>query len=172
MGPWGSISLLVLWLLCVFILLSGELAGHKDVVSSISFCQLAAQSHLCVSSSNDGNVCFWDANNKVLIREHTGHRVSMTLQIPMYLFSFFFFFLFRMFVFVTKSVPLQNTLVSSVIPTRALSIFSLSFFFKAFCILLCFHGFLCRGSSKFVWQKWQIDLAVQFGYSQFPSDVI
>lgn len=56
----------------------GELAGHKDVVSSFSFCQLAAQSHLCVSSSNDGTVRFWDANDKVLIREHTGHRSSVT----------------------------------------------------------------------------------------------
>lgn len=95
-GPWRSISSLVL---CFFFfnLLSGELAGHKDVVSSFSFCQLAAQSHLCVSSSNDGTVRFWDANDKVLIREHTGHRVSVTLPIPMSFYYFLFFFPFVCF---------------------------------------------------------------------------
>uniref|UniRef100_A0A8C9WZ77 Gem nuclear organelle associated protein 5 n=1 Tax=Sander lucioperca TaxID=283035 RepID=A0A8C9WZ77_SANLU len=52
----------------------GELVGHKDFVSSFSFCQHAGQSHVCVSSSNDGSVRFWDSDNKVLIREHAAHQ--------------------------------------------------------------------------------------------------
>lgn len=86
-------------------------------MSSFSFCQLAAQSHLCVSSSNDGTVRFWNANDKVLIREHTGHRVSVTLPISMslfYLLILLLLFFFRMFVFVTESLPLQNMFVSPV----------------------------------------------------------
>lgn len=52
----------------------GELVGHKDLVSGFSFCQHAGQSHICVSSSNDGSVRFWDSDNKVLIREHAAHQ--------------------------------------------------------------------------------------------------
>ncbi|XP_078121651.1 gem-associated protein 5 [Sander vitreus] len=52
----------------------GELVGHKDFVSSFSFCQHAGQSHVCVSSSNDGSVRFWDSDNKVLTREHAAHQ--------------------------------------------------------------------------------------------------
>ncbi|KAA8586502.1 hypothetical protein FQN60_000338 [Etheostoma spectabile] len=46
---------------------AGELVGHKDFVSSFSFCQHEGQSHICVSSSNDGTVRFWDADNKNLV---------------------------------------------------------------------------------------------------------
>uniref|UniRef100_A0AAQ5X517 Anaphase-promoting complex subunit 4 WD40 domain-containing protein n=1 Tax=Amphiprion ocellaris TaxID=80972 RepID=A0AAQ5X517_AMPOC len=35
---------------------TGELVGHKDLVSGVSFCQHEAQSHICVSSSTDGSV--------------------------------------------------------------------------------------------------------------------
>ncbi|XP_042354828.1 gem-associated protein 5 [Plectropomus leopardus] len=52
----------------------GELVGHKDLVSGFSFCQHAGQSHICVSSSTDGSVRFWDSDNKVLIREHAAHQ--------------------------------------------------------------------------------------------------
>ncbi|XP_029304088.1 gem-associated protein 5 [Cottoperca gobio] len=52
----------------------GELVGHKDLVSGFSFCQHAGQSHICVSSSNDGSIRFWDSDNKVLIREHAAHQ--------------------------------------------------------------------------------------------------
>ncbi|CAK6979066.1 gem-associated protein 5 [Scomber scombrus] len=53
---------------------SGELVGHKGLVSGFSFCQHAGQNHLCVSSSNDGNIRFWDSDSKTLIREHTAHQ--------------------------------------------------------------------------------------------------
>ncbi|XP_059207234.1 gem-associated protein 5 isoform X2 [Centropristis striata] len=52
----------------------GELVGHKDLVSSFSFCQHEVQSHICVSSSNDGSVCFWDSDSKVLTKEHAAHQ--------------------------------------------------------------------------------------------------
>uniref|UniRef100_A0A665TTQ9 Uncharacterized protein n=1 Tax=Echeneis naucrates TaxID=173247 RepID=A0A665TTQ9_ECHNA len=53
----------------------GELVGHKDLVSGFSFCQHEGQSHICVSSSNDGSVYFWDSNVKTLIKEHAAHQV-------------------------------------------------------------------------------------------------
>ncbi|XP_074466018.1 gem-associated protein 5 isoform X2 [Sebastes fasciatus] len=53
---------------------TGELVGHKDLVSGFSFCQHEGQSHICVSSSNDGSVRFWDSDNKVLIREDAAHQ--------------------------------------------------------------------------------------------------
>uniref|UniRef100_A0A671TZD5 Gem nuclear organelle associated protein 5 n=1 Tax=Sparus aurata TaxID=8175 RepID=A0A671TZD5_SPAAU len=55
----------------------GELAGHRDLVSGFSFCQHAGQSHVCVSSSNDGSIRFWDSDNKVLIKEHAAHQVTV-----------------------------------------------------------------------------------------------
>ncbi|XP_070839743.1 gem-associated protein 5 [Chaetodon trifascialis] len=56
----------------------GELVGHKDVVSGFSFCQHAGQSHICVSSSNDGSVRFWDSDSKALIKEHAAHQTPVT----------------------------------------------------------------------------------------------
>ncbi|XP_044225520.1 gem-associated protein 5 [Thunnus albacares] len=53
---------------------AGELVGHKGLVSGFAFCQHAGQSHICVSSSNDGNVLFWDSDNKTLIREYAAHQ--------------------------------------------------------------------------------------------------
>lgn len=53
--------------------------GHKDLVSGFSFCQHAGQSHICVSSSSDGSVRFWDSSSKTLIREHAAHQVSPVL---------------------------------------------------------------------------------------------
>ncbi|KAI3373888.1 hypothetical protein L3Q82_022456, partial [Scortum barcoo] len=55
-----------------------ELVGHKDLVSGFSFCQHAGQSHICVSSSNDGSIRFWDSDNKALIREHAAHQNPVT----------------------------------------------------------------------------------------------
>ncbi|XP_012776155.3 gem-associated protein 5 [Maylandia zebra] len=57
---------------------AGELVGHKDLVSGFSFCQHAGQSHICVSSSSDGSVRFWDSSSKTLIREHTAHQSSVS----------------------------------------------------------------------------------------------
>ncbi|XP_074527898.1 gem-associated protein 5 [Halichoeres trimaculatus] len=56
----------------------GELVGHKDFVSGFSFCHHPGQSHLCVSSSTDGSVCFWDSDNRSLIREDKAHQTSVT----------------------------------------------------------------------------------------------
>uniref|UniRef100_A0A8C2ZGY3 Gem nuclear organelle associated protein 5 n=1 Tax=Cyclopterus lumpus TaxID=8103 RepID=A0A8C2ZGY3_CYCLU len=56
---------------------TGELVGHRDLVSGFSFCQHAGQSHICVSSSNDGTVRFWDSDSKVLIREQAAHQVTV-----------------------------------------------------------------------------------------------
>lgn len=56
---------------------SGELVGHKDLVSGFSFCQHAGQSHICVSSSSDGSIRFWDSSSKTLIRDHAAHQVSV-----------------------------------------------------------------------------------------------
>ncbi|XP_068592685.1 gem-associated protein 5 isoform X2 [Cebidichthys violaceus] len=53
---------------------TGELVGHKDLVSGFSFCQHAGQSHVCVSSSGDGAVRFWDSDSRSLIREHAAHQ--------------------------------------------------------------------------------------------------
>lgn len=56
---------------------SGELVGHRDLVSGFSFCQHAGQNHICVSSSNDGSIFFWDSSTRVLLREHAAHQVSV-----------------------------------------------------------------------------------------------
>ncbi|XP_051793903.1 gem-associated protein 5 isoform X2 [Acanthochromis polyacanthus] len=53
---------------------TGELVGHKDLVSGVSFCQHEAQSHICVSSSTDGSIRFWDSDKRTLIREHAAHQ--------------------------------------------------------------------------------------------------
>ncbi|KAM4727035.1 gem-associated protein 5 [Anableps anableps] len=53
---------------------TGELAGHRDLVSGFSFCQHPEQSHVCVSSSTDGSVHFWDSNNKTFISKHAAHQ--------------------------------------------------------------------------------------------------
>ncbi|XP_016533741.1 gem-associated protein 5 isoform X2 [Poecilia formosa] len=53
---------------------TGELVGHRDLVSGFSFCQHPEQSHICVSSSTDGSVRFWDSNNKTLIRKNAPHQ--------------------------------------------------------------------------------------------------
>ncbi|KAK2882258.1 gem-associated protein 5 [Channa argus] len=52
----------------------GELVGQKDLVSGFSFCQHAGQSHVCVSSSTDGSIRFWDSDTKALVREHAAHQ--------------------------------------------------------------------------------------------------
>uniref|UniRef100_A0A669B928 Gem nuclear organelle associated protein 5 n=1 Tax=Oreochromis niloticus TaxID=8128 RepID=A0A669B928_ORENI len=57
---------------------SGELVGHKDLVSGFSFCQHAGQSHICVSSSSDGSIRFWDSSSKTLIRDHAAHQSSVS----------------------------------------------------------------------------------------------
>lgn len=49
--------------------------GHRDLVSSFSFCPHPGQSHICVSSASDGSVCFWDSAGRVLLREHAAHQV-------------------------------------------------------------------------------------------------
>uniref|UniRef100_A0A1A7Y5I9 Gem (Nuclear organelle) associated protein 5 n=1 Tax=Iconisemion striatum TaxID=60296 RepID=A0A1A7Y5I9_9TELE len=54
--------------------ITGELAGHRDLVSGFSFCQHPEQSHICVSASTDGTVRFWDSGNKTLIREQAAHQ--------------------------------------------------------------------------------------------------
>ncbi|KAJ4930287.1 hypothetical protein JOQ06_019292 [Pogonophryne albipinna] len=56
----------------------GELVGHKDLVSGFSFCQHAGQSNICVSSSTDGSIRFWDSDNKALIREEAAHQSSVS----------------------------------------------------------------------------------------------
>uniref|UniRef100_I3KHW2 Gem nuclear organelle associated protein 5 n=1 Tax=Oreochromis niloticus TaxID=8128 RepID=I3KHW2_ORENI len=57
---------------------AGELVGHKDLVSGFSFCQHAGQSHICVSSSSDGSIRFWDSSSKTLIRDHAAHQSSVS----------------------------------------------------------------------------------------------
>ncbi|XP_028277545.1 gem-associated protein 5 [Parambassis ranga] len=53
---------------------AGELVGHQDLVSGFSFCQHADQSHLCVSSSNDGSIRLWDSDSRTLVKEHAAHQ--------------------------------------------------------------------------------------------------
>lgn len=53
---------------------TGELVGHKDLVSSFSFCHHSGQSHICVSSSCDGTVRFWDTETRGLLKEHKAHQ--------------------------------------------------------------------------------------------------
>lgn len=57
---------------------SGELVGHRDLVSGFSFSHHAGQSHICVSSSSDGSLRFWDAAVRSLIREYAAHQVGVT----------------------------------------------------------------------------------------------
>uniref|UniRef100_A0A8C6WLS4 Gem (nuclear organelle) associated protein 5 n=1 Tax=Neogobius melanostomus TaxID=47308 RepID=A0A8C6WLS4_9GOBI len=52
----------------------GELVGHRDLVSSFCFCPHTEQSHICVSSSCDGTVRFWDTETKGLLKEITTHQ--------------------------------------------------------------------------------------------------
>ncbi|KAM3601720.1 uncharacterized protein V6R79_017715 [Siganus canaliculatus] len=52
----------------------GVLVGHRGLVSGFSFCHHSGQNHLCVSSSDDGVVRFWDSENRVLLREHAAHQ--------------------------------------------------------------------------------------------------
>ncbi|XP_024121575.1 gem-associated protein 5 isoform X2 [Oryzias melastigma] len=53
---------------------TGQLVGHANLVSGFSFCQHAGQNHVCVSSSTDGSVRFWDSNSRTLIREQLAHQ--------------------------------------------------------------------------------------------------
>ncbi|KAK7926235.1 hypothetical protein WMY93_008545 [Mugilogobius chulae] len=57
---------------------TGELVGHKDLVSSFCFCHHSGQSHVCVSSSCDGTVRFWDSETKGLLREVTAHQNAVS----------------------------------------------------------------------------------------------
>nr|XP_015817348.2 gem-associated protein 5 isoform X1 [Nothobranchius furzeri] len=54
--------------------ITGELTGHRDLVSGFSFCQHPEQSHFCVSASTNGTVHFWDSSNKTLMREQAAHQ--------------------------------------------------------------------------------------------------
>lgn len=65
---------------CPNVSIAGELVGHKGLVSSFSFCQHAGLSHLCVSSSNDGSVLFWDSGSRVLVKEHGAHQVGVNVS--------------------------------------------------------------------------------------------
>ncbi|TNM84420.1 hypothetical protein fugu_008598 [Takifugu bimaculatus] len=56
----------------------GELVGHRDLVSGFSFSHHAGQSHICVSSSSDGSLRFWDAAARSLIREYAAHQTAVT----------------------------------------------------------------------------------------------
>ncbi|XP_056140464.1 gem-associated protein 5 [Lampris incognitus] len=56
----------------------GELVGHRGRVSGFSFCHHEGQSHMCVSSSDDGTVKFWDSDEKVVLKEHTFHQNTIT----------------------------------------------------------------------------------------------
>ncbi|XP_012728852.2 gem-associated protein 5 isoform X1 [Fundulus heteroclitus] len=53
---------------------TGELAGHRDLVSGFSFCPDPEQSDVCVSASTDGSVCFWDSTKKTLIKKNAAHK--------------------------------------------------------------------------------------------------
>ncbi|MED6293161.1 hypothetical protein CHARACLAT_007880 [Characodon lateralis] len=53
---------------------TGELVGHRELVSGFSFCQHPEQSHICVSSSTDGSIRFWDSNKKTSIRDSAVHQ--------------------------------------------------------------------------------------------------
>ncbi|CAJ1063279.1 gem-associated protein 5 [Xyrichtys novacula] len=57
---------------------TGELVGHRDSVSGFSFCQHEGQNHVCVSSSSDGSVRFWDSDQRTLIREDAAHQTAVT----------------------------------------------------------------------------------------------
>ncbi|XP_061606965.1 gem-associated protein 5 isoform X2 [Phyllopteryx taeniolatus] len=56
----------------------GVLVGHRGLVSGVSFCQDATQSHICASSSGDGVVIFWDTNAKSVLREHASHQSAVS----------------------------------------------------------------------------------------------
>ncbi|CAL8362299.1 unnamed protein product [Lota lota] len=55
----------------------GSLSGHKERVSGFSFCRGAGLDQLCASSSDDGTVKFWDSDDRVVLKEHSGHQGSI-----------------------------------------------------------------------------------------------
>lgn len=69
------------WHWCPNLCSSGELVGHKDLVSGFSFCQHTGQGHICVSSSADGIIRFWDTDSKTLLKEHAAHQVRSHWQL-------------------------------------------------------------------------------------------
>ncbi|XP_077361495.1 gem-associated protein 5 [Festucalex cinctus] len=56
----------------------GVLVGHRGLVSGVSFCQDATQSHICASSSGDGVIIFWDTNTRSLLREYAAHQSAVS----------------------------------------------------------------------------------------------
>uniref|UniRef100_A0A8C6WLR0 Gem (nuclear organelle) associated protein 5 n=1 Tax=Neogobius melanostomus TaxID=47308 RepID=A0A8C6WLR0_9GOBI len=73
-GAKNIIYLIQVSLIYFYFCVVGELVGHRDLVSSFCFCPHTEQSHICVSSSCDGTVRFWDTETKGLLKEITTHQ--------------------------------------------------------------------------------------------------
>lgn len=65
---------------CLIFCLSGELLGHRDLVSGFSFCHHPAQTQLCASASHDGTIRFWDSDSRSFLKEHAAHQVRTDLS--------------------------------------------------------------------------------------------
>lgn len=57
---------------------AGELAGHTERVSGFAFCPNEGQEHICCSTSDDKKVKIWDAEQKILLKEHNVHQNTIT----------------------------------------------------------------------------------------------
>ncbi|TRY96147.1 hypothetical protein DNTS_028341 [Danionella cerebrum] len=57
---------------------TGELTGHTERISGFSFCPHGGQEHICASTSDDKTVKIWDAEQKLLLKEHNVHQNTIT----------------------------------------------------------------------------------------------
>ncbi|KTG05867.1 hypothetical protein cypCar_00018168 [Cyprinus carpio] len=57
---------------------TGELTGHTERVSGFAFCSHDGQEHICASTSDDKTVKVWDAEQKILLKEHSVHQSTIS----------------------------------------------------------------------------------------------
>uniref|UniRef100_A0A673FRI5 Gem-associated protein 5-like n=1 Tax=Sinocyclocheilus rhinocerous TaxID=307959 RepID=A0A673FRI5_9TELE len=57
---------------------TGELTGHTERVSGFVFCSHDGQEHICASTSDDKTVKIWDAEQKILLKEHNVHQSTIS----------------------------------------------------------------------------------------------
>ncbi|KAF4077608.1 hypothetical protein AMELA_G00210050 [Ameiurus melas] len=56
----------------------GELRGHTERVSGVSFCRHAGQENICASCSDDKTIKIWDVEQKLVLEEHNVHQNTIS----------------------------------------------------------------------------------------------